>query len=546
MMLSLPIASVQLTEVAQELSVSLATVRNWIKTGKIVALSSSTIDATSYVDFKKNTIGTQKLNKRANKTQTQVAQQLSLVTHLAIESISANGDELSLLYEQSLSNTIQNVKGIYYTPLHIVADMFTHLPVDSINAYTTFCDPCCGTGNFLLGAVDAGISPGKISGFDIDPQAIQIAQNRFFQKTGYFSPNIQCVDSVKAYLLKNTPPQNYDIVMTNPPWGKNPIKPYTTLLPSKILPDACILFTELCLSLVKQEGLLGLLLPDAYFNIASFQSIRTRLLTKKLLVLLDYGKPFKGLQARAEAIILQNKALQKATLEETVTCIWEKQKTNRKQQSFLEQPEHIFNFHITQQEEDALQHVLSKPYETLKNKAAWGMGIVTGDNQQYVSSIQTEDYTIPVYKGADIKQQGLIALNQQFLKPQFQQFQQVAPLHLYQAPKKIVYRFISDSLRFALDDQQRFFLNSANFFILEKNLGIKDAILVHYLNSRFMNWVFKSLYRTHKVLRKDLEQLPLFLDFLTDCTVFDEQALHHYLDITEQPDGTFRLKRTYS
>ena len=53
MMLSLPIASVQLTEVAQELSVSLATVRNWIKTGKIVALSSSTIDAASYVDFKK-------------------------------------------------------------------------------------------------------------------------------------------------------------------------------------------------------------------------------------------------------------------------------------------------------------------------------------------------------------------------------------------------------------------------------------------------------------------------------------------------------------
>ena len=161
MMLSLPIASVQLTEVAQELSVSMATVRNWIKTGKIIALSSSTIDATSYVDFKKNTVGTRKLNKRANKTQTQVAKQLSLVTHPAIESISANGDELSLLYEQSLSNTIQNVKGIYYTPPPIVADMFTHLPVDSINAYTTFCDPCCGTGNFLLGAVDAGISPEK-------------------------------------------------------------------------------------------------------------------------------------------------------------------------------------------------------------------------------------------------------------------------------------------------------------------------------------------------------------------------------------------------
>jgi site-specific DNA-methyltransferase (adenine-specific) len=544
-MISVSTPTVQFVDIAQELSVSMATVRNWVKTGQLKAVSSQAVEASSYREFRKNAVGIYKLNKRANKTQTIDTNQLSLLRQASVDVLISATDELSVLYEQSLSNTVKNVKGIYYTPSPVVMDFFNRIPPDNITAQTTFCDPCCGTGNFLLGAVEAGIDPTNIAGFDTDEQAITIAKSRFFQKTGYLNPNIHCVDTLKPFLQKTVAHHQYDIVMTNPPWGKNPVKPYAALLPAKTLPDACILFTQLCLTVVKRNGIVGLLLPDAYFNIGSFKEIRQVLLTKKLLALVDYGRPFKGLQSRAEAIILQNTAYASECLQastQRVQCVWEQKITTRDQQSFLKNPEQIFNFHVSLEEDHVLQHILSKPYTTLKNKALWGMGIVTGNNNQYIAASQTTEHTLPIYSGVDIKPHGCIEFSHQFLNPQFEQFQQVAPVALYQAPQKIVYRFISDSLRLALDEQQRFFLNSVNFFILKEAFPIEASILVEYFNSKTLNWMFKSLFRTHKVLRKDLEQLPIFLNFLTDCSNFDEKALQDYLDITELADGTFRLK----
>jgi len=56
-----------------------------------------------------------------------------------------------------------------------------------------------------------------------------------------------------------------------------------------------------------------------------------------------------------------------------------------------------------------------------------------------------------------------------------------------------------------------------------------------------MKWLFKRLFRTHKVLRSDLEKLPIFDDFFTTHNNNCEQDLHQYLNI-EEHDGTFRVK----
>ncbi|SMM98516.1 hypothetical protein SPONN_2444 [uncultured Candidatus Thioglobus sp.] len=61
------------------------------------------------------------------------------------------------------------------------------------------------------------------------------------------------------------------------------------------------------------------------------------------------------------------------------------------------------------------------------------------------------------------------------------------------------------------------------------------------MNGEILNWLFKKLFRTHKVLRSDLERLPIFDEFFRIHNNYCEQDLHKYLNI-ERHNGTFRIK----
>ena len=94
-----------------------------------------------------------------------------------------------------------------------------------------------------------------------------------------------------------------------------------------------------------------------------------------------------------------------------------------------------------------------------------------------------------------------------FIKVPFDSYQQVAPLHLYAAPEKLVYRFISSRLIFAYDDRRRWILNSANILIPELP-SYPVTLVLAFLNSTVFQYIFMKKYATHKVLRGDLEELP--------------------------------------
>lgn len=72
----------------------------------------------------------------------------------------------------------------------------------------------------------------------------------------------------------------------------------------------------------------------------------------------------------------------------------------------------------------------------------------------------------------------------------------------------MIYRFISDKLVFAYDDKQKLTLNSANILIPTiTNYPVK--VVLALFNSSLYQFIYSKKFNTIKVLRGNLEELPL-------------------------------------
>ncbi len=530
-------------EIAQ---VSVATIRNWIKTGYLNITSAGNVDFEGFNKFMDEVAGKEKLNSRANKLKKDEHnhKKLSLEIERKIKNTGKNSDKLGNEYELSLSNSYRNKEGIYYTPSEIVKDMMKNLIVDE---FTTFCDPCCGSGNFIIEALNIGIKPENIYGYDLDTNAVEITKKRIFNKTGYKSRNIVSVDFLKYTSSQNFADLSFDLIFTNPPWGKKiNIKEkerYGSIFGSGKSIDTSSLFLFASLKILKNNGKLGFLLPEAFFNIATFEDVREKILQYKIERIVDYGKSFKGLLTKTQAVILKKVNSENSeNFENKIICQSNNKIFSRTAESFQKNPKKIFNFWLNSQSSEIIEHLYKLPHITLENKAKWALGIVTGNNKQHCSCQIKNDY-VPVYKGSDITTAGLKEPSC-YIPHHFSKYQQVAPLEMYEAPVKIIYKFITSNPVFFCDTQQRFILNSANILIPDNSIGITPQQLCDLLNSRLINWLFKSIFNTHKILRRDLESLPLHTGYFANYQCFEEQTFLDYLHIRQTKEGTYKIVRS--
>ncbi len=150
-------------QVAQRVNASTATVRNWIKTGYLTQVSKGVIAQESLDHFIAHVVGKEKLHTRANKLSKDRHDYEALEHRFEELYQQYESEDLGTQYEQLLSESHRNKEGIYYTPSWIVRDMLNHI---TIHPRSTFLDPCCGSGNFIIEAIRAGIAPESIYGFD--------------------------------------------------------------------------------------------------------------------------------------------------------------------------------------------------------------------------------------------------------------------------------------------------------------------------------------------------------------------------------------------
>lgn len=517
-------------EVATLLQVSSATVRNWIKIGQLQMLASGMVTKNSVDDFIKNNIGKTKLVSRANKLHKNDNYDANIF-------ISDSESDMKTYhkYENYLSEAYRNKEGIYYTPENIVVDMLTSI---APSGKETFLEPCCGCGNFIIAAIRKGIKPENIYAFDTDKNAVEITKQRILEETGYSSDKIIHGDFLT---LCSRIKLKFDYIFTNPPWGKKLSKTekeyFAATLNAGKSNDTSSLFFFACTPLLTPNGKLGFLLPEAFSNIATFEDARRHALQFTIERLVDYNKPFHGLMTKAHAVILRNSNLES---DNQVLCQNENSSFYRTQTSFATAPKHIFYFAANHETACTLEYIYSLPHITLKNNAKWALGIVTGNNNELCKTIKTEGY-VPIFRGKDISPAGL-EMPTLFIESSLKKCQQVAPLSMYNAKEKLIYRFISNKLVFYCDTEQRYILNSANLLILNDSFPLTGKQMTDLLNSKLMNWVFKTIFDTHKVLRSDLELLPIHYGYFANNRQFDETDYLDYLNLEEQ-NGTYRIKR---
>ncbi|WP_088612004.1 class I SAM-dependent methyltransferase [Helicobacter pylori] len=522
------------------MNVSHSSVHNWIKTNLLEKLEIDHkiyVKTSSFLDFCCNHLGKNKLNKYANKSLKGAHNHQELILkYLEMLENSSDLEKLGSYYEEELSNTTRNLEGIYYTPNRIVEQLFT-LPKDFDATQAIFCDPAVGSGNFIMHALKLGFKVENIYGYDTDAFAIALTKKRIKERYHLDCPNIVQKDFLN---LKHTP--QFDCIFTNPPWGKkynqNQKENFKQKFNLSQNLDSASLFFIASVNCLKENAHLGLLLPESCLNIDAFKKMREVALKFQIRSLIDFDKPFKTLMTKAVGLALKKTP----NKDQKISCFYQNSEFKRSPSSFFNNPKKIFNIHCSSKENKILDHLFSFPHITLKNNAHFALGIVTGNNKEKLHSKQ-EKNTIPIFRGSDILKDRLKAPSQ-FINADLKDCQQVAPLSLYQAREKIVYKFISSKLVFFYDNEQRLFLNSANMFVLKENFPINAHALKELLNSDLMQFIFESLFKTHKILKKDLECLPLFTQFINNS--FDEKFYLKNLGIEKKDPKHFTIRKNHA
>lgn len=417
-----------------------------------------------------------------------------------------NEDILGLIYISCKNIGNRKATGSYFTPTAIVKKLISRLdfkPADTI------LDPCCGTGNFLL-QLPKICSFENIYGNDIDPISVKIARInmalKFFDTDSY----IICEHITNKDYLIDFANNKFNYIIGNPPWGydfsdesKTDLKQKFNAINGKNI-ESYDIFIEQSFNNLSLNGHMVYVLPEAILNVKTHINIRKIILQTSSVNYIEFlGNAFDGVQCPCIILDLNYTKQKLSTVNTTVKNDTQSFviKTDRKIS------EDNFSFTTTDNEHAILEKIKKRHnIITLKGNSDFALGIVTGNNKKYISNTKNADNEM-ILKGSDISKYHINQTNN-YIVFNPENFQQVAPVQMYRAPEKLLYRFICNQLVFAYDDRQTLSLNSCNI-VIPKIDGLQIKYILAILNSRIAQFIYKKDFNSVKVLRNHIESIPI-------------------------------------
>ncbi|HEX8198603.1 MAG TPA: N-6 DNA methylase [Pyrinomonadaceae bacterium] len=245
------------------------------------------------------------LNEKVKLSPNALAYTVNKLQHISLTD-SCN-DSKGLAFQKFLANHEKGESGQFFTPSAVVdfcVNMIKPQPDETI------IDPACGSGGFLLSSLrfmrrsfpDANankIISQNLFGFDINKSIAKIARMQLLLEANG-QVNVFCANSLannfdlNHFSEKITDKEGFDIVFANPPFGtlgkitnSNILKQYSLgfkwttdgagfYKTNKLLTGQVteILFIEKCLSLLRENGRMAIILPNGHFENSSLEYLR--------------------------------------------------------------------------------------------------------------------------------------------------------------------------------------------------------------------------------------------------------------------------------
>ncbi len=460
----------------------------------------------------------------------------SLFLHFAPDRLMT--DPLGDAY-QSLQGERERKKiGQFFTPPDLV-----RLAMESFKATDDpdfrVMDPACGSGAFLLEAYDRmvrfyrdqGHSPTQshhavvtrhLRGMDLDPTAVVLAEMNLFLRCPQADPlpfPLRC-----GNFLSQEDPESLDWIIGNPPWGGSvelesseasalePKPPCQALVSQVGSRNPFAWFIHRSLSLLKPKGVLSFLVPDALLDVKQYAPLRKQILTRSSLRrLVLCGHRFRSLYA---PVLLLETCKHEGFPKDEAVCIAHYHAAEKKAQPvnrlapslFHTSPETVFNV-AWRDDLEPVWRAMESGASYFQRRASFGLGIVTGNNKKFLHDAPAHDGEEGILVGTDV-QPCFLKEPSRFIGFEPETFQQVCPEGLFRSTPKLVYRFISRRLCFAVDTQGRLTLNNTNLLISHIP-NLDTTYLCGVLNSLPMQSYYQHHVISVKVLRANLERLPL-------------------------------------
>ena len=420
-------------------------------------------------------------------------------------------------------------------------------------------DPACGSGAFLNQAleflirehkslqqnlvimgditafydIEEGILEHNLYGVDINEDAVEIAKLSLWLRTAQkgrmltnLSDKIVCANSLLEMPFAEN---SFDVVIGNPPYGANfdtkdkkiIAQMYSEIYKGKF--DSYHFFTYLGIKLLKENGLLGYIIPDTWTVLQQTEKLREFILKYFIESIEKYKfNVFEDANIDTLSIIIKNVAQVNEMVQiNQVDKNYNKTSQFVSQMRFLNSNGFVFNY-VSNEVTVKLIEKIRKDKLQIKDYCEWSQGLVPYSrecqseevvaNRLYHSNKQEDDTYKKEIDGKDISKYELewngkswISYGKWLHRPRDQKY--------FTMPRLLVQRIRNPKLKIRIvatyTDEEYYNNPALSNFISKNNNSNELKYILSILNSKMINWVYANSFNDVNIKPTDLELLPI-------------------------------------